>query len=309
VQVPDTLWATDATEGHTRHDGRCATFAIIDHASGDAWVDAAARMDRWAAADLLREVTTERFGSVEQAVAAGLALRYTAGHASAPITTRPRSTTSASPAAQPSTSPRPTAASKSSSRRSRNRCSGSNASRRRRPGTRRPSSGVRPISSGLASRPHPADAAAIRAGARWRNTSAAAPSPHPLRLRPHPLPRERCHAAAAKCSSGAKLVKPLEVGDTHPPSSRPPPVISGNGSGQPRWRVPAGAARAGPADRRLPRGRRVCRSRTCVAAGVAPEETPSDAVLATRERTSCRDGLTLAARPVPPDIAQPAAAR
>ena len=36
-------------------------------------------MDRWAAADLLREVCTERFGSVEQAVAAGLALRYDGG--------------------------------------------------------------------------------------------------------------------------------------------------------------------------------------------------------------------------------------
>ena len=61
VDVPDTLWATDATEGHSRHDGRCAVFAIIDHASGEAWVDAAPRMDRWAAADLLREVTAERF--------------------------------------------------------------------------------------------------------------------------------------------------------------------------------------------------------------------------------------------------------
>jgi putative transposase len=76
VDAPDTLWATDATEGHTRHDGRCAVFAIIDHASGEVWVDAAPRMDRWAAADLLREVTTERFGSVDAAVAAGLALRY-----------------------------------------------------------------------------------------------------------------------------------------------------------------------------------------------------------------------------------------
>lgn len=36
-------------------------------------------MDRFAAADLLREVCTERFGSVEQAVAAGLALRYDGG--------------------------------------------------------------------------------------------------------------------------------------------------------------------------------------------------------------------------------------
>jgi putative transposase len=79
VSVPDTLWATDATEGWTEQDGRCAVFVIVDHASGEVWFDAAARMDRWAAADLLREVTTERFGSVEAAVAAGLALRYDGG--------------------------------------------------------------------------------------------------------------------------------------------------------------------------------------------------------------------------------------
>jgi putative transposase len=54
-------------------------FVIVDHASGELWLDAAPRMDRWAAADLLREVTGERFGSVEQAVAAGLALRYDGG--------------------------------------------------------------------------------------------------------------------------------------------------------------------------------------------------------------------------------------
>ena len=78
VTTPDTLWATDATEGHTS-EGRCAVFAVIDHATGEAWVDAAPRMDRWAAADLLREVTTERFGSVERAVACGLALRFDGG--------------------------------------------------------------------------------------------------------------------------------------------------------------------------------------------------------------------------------------
>jgi putative transposase len=75
----DTLWATDATEAHTRRDGRCAVFALVDHASGEAWVDASPKMDRWAAADLLREVCTERFGSVDTAVAAGLALRYGGG--------------------------------------------------------------------------------------------------------------------------------------------------------------------------------------------------------------------------------------
>lgn len=79
VQAPDTLWATDATEGWTGRDCRCAVFVIVDHGSNEVWFDAARRMDRFAAADLLREVCTERFGSVERAVAAGLALRYDGG--------------------------------------------------------------------------------------------------------------------------------------------------------------------------------------------------------------------------------------
>jgi putative transposase len=78
VTVPDTLWATDATEAWSR-EGRAAVFAVVDHASGEAWADAALRMDRFAAADLLREVCSERFGSVERAVASGLALRYDGG--------------------------------------------------------------------------------------------------------------------------------------------------------------------------------------------------------------------------------------
>jgi hypothetical protein len=49
------------------------------HASGEAWANAALRMDRFAAADLLREACAERFGSVERAVASGLALRYDGG--------------------------------------------------------------------------------------------------------------------------------------------------------------------------------------------------------------------------------------
>ncbi len=78
VTTPDTLWATDATEGWSQ-EGRCAVFVMIDHGSGEAWADAGLRMDRFAAADLLREVCGERFGSVEAAVAAGLALRYDGG--------------------------------------------------------------------------------------------------------------------------------------------------------------------------------------------------------------------------------------
>jgi putative transposase len=79
VERPDTLWATDATEGVTAIDDRCAIFCVVDHATGEAWADAAPRMDRLAAADLLREACQERFGSVERAVASGLALRYDGG--------------------------------------------------------------------------------------------------------------------------------------------------------------------------------------------------------------------------------------
>ena len=60
-------------------DGRCRVFVIVNHASGEVWFDAAGRMDRFAAADLLREVCAQRFGSVEAAVAAGLARRYDGG--------------------------------------------------------------------------------------------------------------------------------------------------------------------------------------------------------------------------------------
>jgi transposase InsO family protein len=79
TDIPDELWATDPTEAWTRQDGRCAVFAIVDHCTGETWVDAAPRMDRWAAADLLREAISDRFGSVEAGAAAGLKLRHDGG--------------------------------------------------------------------------------------------------------------------------------------------------------------------------------------------------------------------------------------
>jgi len=47
VTVPDTLWATDATEGWSA-EGRSAICAIVDHASGEVFTDASLRMDRFA---------------------------------------------------------------------------------------------------------------------------------------------------------------------------------------------------------------------------------------------------------------------
>ena len=37
VAVPDTLWATDATDAWTREKGRCAVFVLVDHASNEVW--------------------------------------------------------------------------------------------------------------------------------------------------------------------------------------------------------------------------------------------------------------------------------
>ena len=56
-----------------------AVFALVDHATGEAWVDAAPKTDRWAAADPLREAVADRFGSVEAGVATGLKPRHDGG--------------------------------------------------------------------------------------------------------------------------------------------------------------------------------------------------------------------------------------
>ncbi len=39
VETPDTLWATDATEGWSERDGRCAVFVIVDHGSNEVWFE------------------------------------------------------------------------------------------------------------------------------------------------------------------------------------------------------------------------------------------------------------------------------
>jgi putative transposase len=52
---------------------------LVDHASNEVWYDAARRMDRFYAADLLREGLRRTIRSAERAVAAGLALRYDGG--------------------------------------------------------------------------------------------------------------------------------------------------------------------------------------------------------------------------------------
>ena len=53
--------------------------AIVHPCTGEACVDAAPLLDRFAAADLLREAIADRFGSVEAGAAAGLKLRHDGG--------------------------------------------------------------------------------------------------------------------------------------------------------------------------------------------------------------------------------------
>ncbi len=58
----------DQVTRSTRQEGRCAVFAVVDHATGEACLDASPRIDRWLVADL-RQVCTERFGAGDQAIA------------------------------------------------------------------------------------------------------------------------------------------------------------------------------------------------------------------------------------------------
>jgi putative transposase len=61
--VPDTLWATDATEAHTRAEGRCAVFAIIDHATARPVAMLRDRLgvsERWACRVLGQHRSTQR---------------------------------------------------------------------------------------------------------------------------------------------------------------------------------------------------------------------------------------------------------
>jgi len=96
VTEPDTLWATDATEGWTDRDGRCAIFCVVDHATERpsstprlGWIASppptcCARRARSASA---------RWSAPSPAVSR---CATTAARAFAPITTRPRSITSGS---------------------------------------------------------------------------------------------------------------------------------------------------------------------------------------------------------------------
>jgi len=54
-------------------------FAIVDHCTGEAWIDAAPRMNRCAAADPRRAAISDRFGSLEADAAAELTLRHDGG--------------------------------------------------------------------------------------------------------------------------------------------------------------------------------------------------------------------------------------
>ncbi len=113
-------------------EGRCAVFAIVDHASGEAWVDAAPQdgplgRRRPAARGDHRALRLGRAGRRRRA---GAALRRRPVLPLRPLPGRDRPPRHR-PLARPSTtSPRPTAASRSSSRRSRSRCCGSSASTR-----------------------------------------------------------------------------------------------------------------------------------------------------------------------------------
>ena len=166
-------------------EGRCAVFAIVDHASGEAWVDAAPqdgplRRRRPAPRGLHRALRLGRAGRRRRA---GAALRRRPLLPLRPLPGRDRPPRHR-PLARPSTtSPRPTAASRSSSRRSRSRCSGSSASTR--------SSSCAPASASFAARLQPALAA------RTPRLPHPTPSPRQRSVRP-PWHDHRVHQPSVR---------------------------------------------------------------------------------------------------------------
>jgi len=65
------------TEAWTRLDSRCAVFAVVDHCTGEAWVDAAPRGSTGGPPPTSSKAILDRLGYVEPA-AAGPKLRTTA---------------------------------------------------------------------------------------------------------------------------------------------------------------------------------------------------------------------------------------
>ena len=73
---PDESWSTDATRFHTRSEGWCWFFAVVDRSTGRVmgW-HVTKRGDRWAALEPIRQGVRAHKGSYEPEVALGLGLR------------------------------------------------------------------------------------------------------------------------------------------------------------------------------------------------------------------------------------------
>lgn len=80
TETPDTMWGTDATQTVTTREGTATVFVLVDHCSSECVaLRASLRGTRFEAIDTLRSGVVERFGSHDQGVAAGLAVRHDHG--------------------------------------------------------------------------------------------------------------------------------------------------------------------------------------------------------------------------------------
>lgn len=76
----DTMWGTDMTETVTVADGRARVFVAVDHANSElVGVHAARSGNRFEALEPIRQGVLRHFGTIGQAVAAGLKLRHDHG--------------------------------------------------------------------------------------------------------------------------------------------------------------------------------------------------------------------------------------
>jgi putative transposase len=76
----DTMWGTDMTAGFTMEQGQVAVFVAVDHCSSECvGIHAALHGTRHEALEPVRQGVAERFGSVEEDAARGLAIRHDHG--------------------------------------------------------------------------------------------------------------------------------------------------------------------------------------------------------------------------------------
>ncbi len=80
TERPDQMWGTDLTTTLTLEEGNASIFAVVDHCTGECHgLRAVRRGNRFEAIETLHQAVRNTFGSVEEGIASGLAVRHDHG--------------------------------------------------------------------------------------------------------------------------------------------------------------------------------------------------------------------------------------